>query len=262
MKKWGIWLLSMAMTAGLLMSYPLLPRQEAEKRMPEVVRIWMADGVGEALPWLKQAAAAYEKEHACKVYLRRASDEEYERAEIRPDAAVGWEKGMAVAFRGYGLAVPDETAEKATPMPPSGLFQRPTQPPPVQTPPPLTFPENLTEMAVPHGMQALLPGSKPVEDPFKELQEGKVQGALLLPAQMEKLEMGYRMHPREDFFVPIRGQALTEAGEHFVAFLRGDAMQYLLRKQQLFSWNVSLNLYGAEQGDAYRIEQSRKKFPK
>lgn len=261
MKKWGIWLLSMGMTVGLLLSYPLLSRQEIENRRPEVVRIWVADGVGEVLPWLKQAAAAYEKEHACKVYLRRASDAEYEKAELMPDAAVGWETGAEVAFRGYGLVVPDETAEKATPAPPSGLFQRPTQAPPAQTPLPLAFPEDLTEIAVPEGMQALLPDGYAAKNPFQELQQGKARAALLLPSQMAKLQTGYRMHPRGDFFVPIRGRALTEDGQHFVSFLRGEEMQRLLKKQQLFSWNPSLCLYGAEQEDAFLMELSRKNFP-
>lgn len=260
MKKFLLWALAMGLTAGLLFVYPRIQTQDEPKGNGLfVLRIWGTEG--DVLKWLAQAAAVYEKESGCRVYVRTASEEEVEKAGVLPDGWVGGGEGTMVACRGYGLAVPDAQKFIKTPEPQSGLFLRPTQPLPLSTPEPVVFPEKLSGVAVPEEMKEIWPDGVVAENPVQAIMKGTASAALLTPSQVAQLSQRIHLYPRGDFFLPIYARAYTLEGEKFLAFLRQEKAQRLLTKQKLFSYDSSLILYGPEQDDLFRMEQCRKNFP-
>lgn len=256
--------IALVMTAVLVLLYPWMEEETLQKKQPQVLVVWAAEGEGDVSAWLKKAAAAYEKATQVRVYLRTASRAETEAAlagkeeNVLPDAVVAKGAGVPLLCRGYVLAVKDAEADHATPAPTPALFFRPTATPAPATPAPAPFPEELSRVALPAEMAGVLKGGYEANSPAAELQHGKAEGALLTPGQAQALPFGWQGHVRGDLFVPVEGRALTEEGQRFLSFLRGEKAQRLLCDRKLFSWDAGLSLYGPETPLLHQMENVRK----
>lgn len=244
---------------ALAAPYALGPAEKTETA-PGVVVVWVDEGERVLLPWLKKAAAAYEKETKNRVYLRMAAPGETSQAmastvPVLPDVLAVSGAGRVVAYQGYALAVKDPSAAKTTPAPTPALFRRPTAIPLANTPVPLPFPNDLQGAAVPAEMLHIYPGEKNTA-PLEALKNGKAQAALLTAGQAAGLGNGYTVYGRGDFFLPLECRALTEDGERFLLFLRSLVVQRLLRDVRLFTFDGS-RLYGPEDAILYELENWR-----
>ncbi len=263
MKRAFVCVMALIATGVLMTLYPLLEEHLPEDRLKELIVIWLPKGESDTAAFMKKAAAVYEKQTGCRVYLRTCSEQELQGASsdsedvIRPDGAIG-AGNVPLFYRGYALVVPDEGKQVQTPAPTPALFYRPTATPQLTTPEPRRFPEHLASVSVPQGMENVLENSKVSENPLSDYASGRVQAALLTPRQIDQLKFGYQAHVRADFFCPVMGAAFTEDGERFFSFLRSDEVQRLLAGQKLFSWNREMQLYGPEQELMYSMENVRK----
>ena len=251
---------ALLLTAALLAFAPGLFRQSAEEQTAkELLVVWMREGESDVATWLKKAAAAYEKETGQRVYLRYASEDERKlTGDDQPDALIPAQDGTVLAYRGWALIVPDETAPAATPAPAPSLFIRPTLSPadPVSTPAPLA--RQPEKAAVPEAFLQTVEKAYFSQTPLSDLTAGKADGALLTPAQVMQVKGGYSIQARGEYFLPVKGKAVTAAGQAFLRFLRTDDMQYALAGRKLFSWNPELTLYGSESELLFQMENCRK----
>lgn len=260
MKKGIYCVAALLLMAVLLAFFPAL-FQSKENNVPEkeLLVVWLQEGETDTAAWLKKAAAAYEKKTGLRVYLRYASAEERKlEGDDRPDALIPAEEGTVLAYRGWALIVPDETKRAVTPAPAPSLFIRPTQPPSedISTPVPLT--RQPEKVAVPEGFLQTVEKGYISQTPLYDLSAGKAEGALLTPVQATQVKDGYSIQARKEYFLPVKGRAVTEEGQAFLSFLRSDDMQYALTGRKLFSWNAGLSLYSPENELLYQMEKSLK----
>lgn len=234
--------------------------EKSQRRIP-FARVWLLDQGEDMKGWLRACCAAYEKVSGVRVYLRRASDQELESARggkedvPLPDLTVGGE-GVCLARRGYALILKDETAPNVSPETGGGLFFRPS---PTWGPPetPAPMPENVLQGAVlvPPGLSGAVPQEIISDQPAAALAQGKAKAALLTAGEAEALPFGFRAFavPGGKGSLPVRGEALSAAGEALLDYLLSDAAQQRLSAQGLYS--PRLLLYG---GDGVRgiIEKS------
>lgn len=262
MKKWAYSVAALVLMAGLAVFAPGLMHGESGRTAEkELIVVWMNKADGDAGAWLKKAAAAFEKKTGKRVYLRYASQEERERlqnrGEIFPDVVTGGEKGAVLAMCGWALIVPDASNVSVTPAPSPALFIRPTAVPQNDAPSSTPVPLSVKNVAVPPEMTGRISGAYVSENPLSDVLNGKADGALLSPRQAAQMKNGYTWSVGGEYFLPIRGEAYTDNGQQFLAFLRSMEGQRLLVSQRLFSWDASCYLYGAENSLLFQMDRCR-----
>ena len=255
LKKLLVILLFLALSCGLLFLLPQALRvPETPEKSFAILRIWNADGEQAVQSWLRGQARAYEKATGQRVYLRAAP--EGSREGPLPDALILQEGEMLLALRGYALIVRDENPA-ATPAPTGALFFRPSVPPErLATPAPFPKESEWSAVLSPEALMNALPGTVMSAQPAADFAQGRADAALLTPGQAAGLNTGYRAYaiPDGKGFLPVRGQAYTEAGEAFLLWLQSDAAQRALAQAGLFS--PHLRLYGPDDPVRYLIENS------
>lgn len=259
MKKGIYCVVALLLIAFLISFFPALFQQK-ENSVPEkeLLVVWMQEGENDTAAWLKKAAAVYEKKTGQRVYLRYASEEERRMAGAeKPDVLIPSEEGMVLAYRGWALIVPDETKPVSTPVPAPSLFIRPTLPPAADLSTPVPLKKALGKVAVPEGFVLVVENGYGSKTPLNDLSSGKADGALLTPLQAQQIKGGYNVQARPEYFVPVKGRAVTEEGQAFLCFLRSDEMQHALTSRRMFSWNPDLLLYGSENQLLHQMEKCR-----
>ena len=247
-------LAALALTAGLALALFRMGRQEGETNAPlRLVRVWVRAQDGDVAAWLRGRASAYEKQTACRVYLRAASPEEMQAAlageseAMIPDLMFLPGAGKTVAFRGYALILRDGDAPALTPAPTAALFARPSPAPgPSPAPAPLPDAGVLTAVLTPRELTGVLSGSMASAHPDLELSQGKARAAVLTAEQAAALAFGWRAFPLPEGggLLSVGGQGFSQAGGDFLAFLLSPSSQSALKAQGLYS--VSMTLYGPE----------------
>ena len=241
-------LLALLATAALVCAFPWTqksaPAPEAGVRM---LRIWVVEK--DAAGWLRECAAAYEKQERTRVYLRAASLSEAEGALdgekgiVPPDAVVMPGLETVLALRGYALFVRDAEAAVITPAPTAALFHRPTAAPlPKRKPPTLDWAQIgpvlcLSELA------GCVHDPLVCEDPAAALTAGKAEAAVLTAGQAGRLTFGCTGYPLPGASVPVTAQGLTVQGQAFLSFLRDRASQFRLKGVGLYSVLPDVRLY-------------------
>ena len=254
----------LALTALLI---GLLPRlegwREDEQKHFSITRVWVVEKEPAVSAWLRRRAAAFEKERGERVYLRLAAEEESD-AVLRggdgpaPDLMILPRAGEPVALRGFALILRDEGASVPTPLPTSALFYRPT-PAPQAMPSPHPTPDGREMSAVlaPRELAGAVPGAVVSLHPAEDFAAGKAKAALLTAGQAAGVKFGFRAFPVPEGagFLPVGGQALSEAGEDFLSFLLSDASQQALSAHGLYA--PGRRLYGGEDPLRALIESGR-----
>ena len=254
MRKAGITLLALGLTALLMGCYPRAQRREAPRPAGlTVVRVWTWNTEGEMLKWLKKQAGAYEKQQGKRVYLRAAGEDEIRAALAgeeeagQPDLLLMRGEGNPVSRQGYALIVRDAGAALQTPMPTSALFSPPS-PSPGPAPAPAPWPEGqaLQGVLVPPGMAGAVPGAIAVQDPAGGMAAGSARAALLTAGQAETLSQGYRAYALAGNagVQSTGGKALTQPGVELLAYLQSPSAQQGLKAVGLYS--PFFHLYGPE----------------
>lgn len=256
-------LLALALTALLFLAAPWRIREAAPLQRRDILRVWIAGEDAATISWLKKQAAAYEQETKCRVYLRRAEEEETLSALSRapdaviPDVIVGAGE-RPVALRGYALILRDDAAREPTPRPTSALFARPT-PAPGPTPEPPALPpwEQVGAVLCPAVLRGAVPGTVLSDTPAADLAAGKADAALLTAGEANQLKIGFRAYPIPDGrgLIPIRAAALTAAGEQFLSALLSDQAQAALGQHGLYA--LSARLYTSNDPIRFLIDGSR-----
>ena len=245
-------LLALALTAAVAMGIPRALKSPARERKPlRPVRVWSLEQDPAVNAWLRARAAAYEKQSGCRVYLRRAEQEDAQTdrqsGAVLPDAWIRPGDGDTVALRGWALIIRDDHAAITTPAPTSALFIRPTAlpgPSPAPAPPPDWT--GVTAVLTPALWMDAVPGAVFSRDPAADLARGRAQAAVLSAEQAASLPFGFQAHPlpEEAGILAVSGQALSEPGEAFLRFLRTDDSQAALKNYGLYS--PVLPLYGSD----------------
>ncbi len=259
MKKGIYCMAALMLTAVLIALFPVLfQRKESSVPEKELLVVWMKEGESDTAVWLKKAAAAYEKKWGKRVYLRYASEEERRLAGTeKPDALIPSEEGTVLAYRGWALIVPDESKPVSTPAPAPSLFIRPTLPPTADLSTPAPLKKVPERVAVPEEFVSVVENGYASQTPLNDLSSGKADGALLTPLQVQQVKGGYNVQARPEYFVPVKGRAVTEEGQAFLRFLRSEEMQHALTSRRLFSWNPEILLYGSENQLLHQMEKCR-----
>ena len=256
-------ILALALTACLGKWMLELDRAPENAPAPlKVVRVWLGDRDSALNGWIKNRAAAYEKETGRRVYLRsvRGGDlaalKQADSGAMPPDAVVSYAGGETVALRGYALIVRDETVASVTPPATGALFIRPTATP-GPSPTPAAWPEKLGAVLSPEKMMNALPGTVKSVSPADDLAAGGANAALLTPSQAARLPFGFVSFALPDGkgFAPLGAEAYSEAGSAFVEYLLTEASQRALEKYGLFS--PSLRLYAPDDPLRYLIDRER-----
>ena len=264
MKKRSIITLSALLaTAALVSLYPRLTQKTpAPEKGVRVLRVWVTEDERAVTVWLKERAAAYEKQEKRRVYLRAASRQEAEAAlrgeagVVPPDVMVMPGLDSVVALRGYGLFVRDAAGAAVTPMPTGALFSRPT-PEPQKTREPLREPDWTALKAVlcPKELTDAVPNAVETDDPTAAFAAGKAEAAVLTAGQAGQLPFGYAAYPLANGFLPVTAQGFSGEGEAFLSFLRGRISQFALRDAGLYTMLPNVRLYDESQPLRAMIEE-------
>lgn len=241
-----IMLLALALTVAVALSIPrAFNEREGERQPLRLIRVWSLEKDTAVNAWLRERAAAYERQSDCRVYLRGAAEAEREGGAVQPDVMILPGEGSTVALRGWALIVRDDTAAVATPAPTSALFIRPSAVP-GPSPPPAPAPDwaHMTAVLTPAQWLDAVPGAILSADPASDLARGRARAAVLTAGQASALPFGFRAYPLPGGFLSVGGQAMTEAGEAFLRFLRMEDAQQALKNHGLYS--PVLPLYGPE----------------
>lgn len=256
MKKRGfVTALALLITFGLARALPAMTQKDpAPEKGVRVLRVWIAEEEKAVGAWLKNRAAAYEKQEKVRVYLRSASMEEARRALAReagivvPDVIVTPGQESLLALRGYGLFVRDRAAALPTEAPKGALFLRPT-PMPQKEPERVTVPDEAVTGPVlcPEELVRAVPGGIASEDPLAAFMAGQAEAAVLTAGQAGKLPFGCAGYPLADGFLQVTAAGLTEEGQALIAFLRGRSSQFALGDAGLYSFLPDVRLYDERQ---------------
>ena len=248
----------LVLSAALICALPAALRRSEEREQPfAILRVWNADQEIAVQAWLRGQAKAYERATGQRVYLRVASDQDARAGAgigLPPDVLILPSGDTLLALRGYALIVRDGSAA-VTPSPTSALFFRPSlAPEAAATPAPLPDENGLGAVLCPEELLNVFPGTVFSAQPAAGFSQGKADAALLTPGQAAGLTAGFRAYALPDGkgFLPVRGQAYTEAGERFLAWLQEDAAQKALAQAGLFS--PRLRLYAPDDPVRYMIE--------
>ena len=265
MKKRGIVTLSALLaTTALVCLYPRLTQKTpAPEKGVQVLRVWVTEDERAVTVWLKERAAAYEKQEKRRVYLRAASRQEAEAAlrgeagVVPPDIMVMPGLDSVVALRGYGLFVRNTAGAAVTPMPTGALFSRPT-PEPKKTREPLREPNwaALTAVLCPKELTDAVPNAVETDDPAAAFAAGKAEAAVLTAGQAGQLPFGYAAYPLPNGFLPVTARAFSADGGSFLSFLRGRISQFALRDAGLYTALPNVRLYDESQPLRAMIEDS------
>lgn len=256
MKKRGfVTALALLITFGLARALPVMTQKDpAPEKGVRVLRVWIAEEEKAVGAWLKNRAAAYEKQEKVRVYLRSASMEEARRALAReagivvPDVIVTPGQESLLALRGYGLFVRDRAAALPTEAPKGALFSRPT-PTPQKEPERVTVPDEAVTGPVlcPEELVRAVPGGIASEDSLAAFMAGQAEAAVLTAGQAGKLPFGCAGYPLADGFLQVTAAGLTEEGQALIAFLRGRSSQFALGDAGLYSFLPDVRLYDERQ---------------
>ena len=263
--KIAVTLTALLITAALVFVYPKLAQKTpVPEKGVRVLRVWVTEDEKAVSVWLKDRAAAYEKQEKRRVYLRAASRQEAEAAlrgeagVVPPDVMVMPGLDSVVALRGYGLFVRDAAGAAVTPMPTGALFSRPT-PEPQKTREPLREPDWAALKAVlcPKELTDAVPNAVETDDPTAAFAAGKAEAAVLTAGQAGQLPFGYAAYPLANGFLPVTAQGFSGEGEAFLSFLRGRASQFALQDAGLYTALPNVRLYDGGQPLRAVIEEGR-----
>ncbi|MBQ9264332.1 MAG: hypothetical protein IJ189_09015 [Clostridia bacterium] len=265
MKKTIFTLLSLALTAALVLFLPqaIRPEAEAAPRKNVVLRVWVTEREPAVTAWMKKRAAAYEKAGGQRIYLRSATEQEVSGAlsgeanAVLPDLLIGSGE-TPIALRGYALIVRDDTAVVTTPAPTAALFFRPSPSPgPTAEPPILPDISAIGAVLAPAELAHALPGTVESADPLKDFAAGKAQSALLTAGQAAQLTTGFQAYPLPDGqgLLPVHARVFSPSGQVFLSFLQTKDSQNALTAHGLYA--TSSRLYAADDPIRFLIDSSR-----